>query len=103
MIIRNLNSSIGDNKYTIQCVHSGKYWKSSGSKGAEITQAGYVSSNSSDFTFTLIKQSDGSYRIMDSKGFYVGISGGKIANLTNIILWTEASDDSQTYIFEKIG
>jgi hypothetical protein len=96
-------SSIGDNKYTIQCVHSGKYWKSSGSKGAEITQAGYVSSNSSDFTFTLIKQSDGSYRIMDSKGFYVGISGGKIANLTNIILWTEASDDSQTYIFEKIG
>ena len=69
----------------------------------EITQAGYVSSNSSDFTFTLIKQSDGSYRIMDNKGLYVGISGGKIANLTNIILWTEASDDSQTYIFEKIG
>lgn len=39
---------------------------------------------------------------MDSKGFYLGISGGKIANGTNIILWTEASDASQTYMFEKI-
>jgi len=42
------------------------------------------------------------YRIMDSKGFYVGISGANMKNETNIILWTEASDASQTYIFEAV-
>jgi hypothetical protein len=39
---------------------------------------------------------------MDSEGLYVGISGGIMENETNVILWTEASDKSQTYVFEKI-
>ncbi len=38
---------------------------------------------------------------MDSNGLYAGISGGNVKDGTNIILWTEASDASQTYIFEK--
>jgi len=35
-------------------------------------------------------------------GFYAGISGANMKNGTNIILWTEASDASQAYVFEKI-
>jgi len=89
---------VGDNKYTIQCVHLGKYWKSSGTKGSVLTQ----SSTDNSAIFTIIKQADGNHRIMDSKGFYVGISGANMADGTNVILWTEASDASQAYLFEKI-
>lgn len=89
-------TNVGGNQYKIQCVHSGKWWNSSGSKGAIITQS------SSASTFTIAKQADGTYRIMDSKGFYAGISGASMKNGTNIILWTESSDASQAYIFEKV-
>jgi len=37
-----------------------------------------------------------------STGLYVGISGANMKNETNIILWTEASDACQTYIFEAV-
>ncbi len=94
-------SQVKDNQYTIQSVHSGKWLKSNGTKGGVLTQSG-SETDKSKVTFTIIKQEDGTCRIMDSKGFYLGISGGKIENGTNIILWTEASDASQTYIFEKI-
>lgn len=94
-------TKVKDNQYTIQSVHADKWLKSSGTKGAVLTQSGSVTDNS-EITFTITEQADGTYRIMDSKGFYLGISAGKIANGTNIILWTEASDASQTYIFEKI-
>lgn len=89
-------TNVSGNQYKIQCVHSGKWWNSGGTKGTVLTQS------SSASTFTITKQGDGTYRIMDSKGFYVGISGGNMKNSTNIILWTEASDASQTYIFEKV-
>ncbi len=94
-------SRVSDNKYTIQCVHSSKWWRSSGTKGAILTQTG-SSADDSAITFTITKQADGTYRIMDSKGLYVGISDAKMANGTNVILWTEASDESQTYIFERV-
>ncbi len=93
-------TKVKDNQYTIQCVHSGKWWTSSGKKGTVLTQSGSGADNSA-ITFTITKHEDGTYRIMDNKGLYVGISGGKIENFTNIILWTEASDASQTYMFEK--
>lgn len=93
-------TKVKDDQYTIQCVHSGKWWTSGGKKGAVLTQSG--STDKSAITFTIKRQGDGTYRIMDSKGFYVGISSGKIANFTNIILWTEASDVSQTYLLEKV-
>ncbi len=93
---------VKDNQYTIQNVHSGKWVKSSGAKGKVLTQSGSVTDNST-ITFTIIKQEDGTYRIMDSTGLYLGISEAKIENFTNIILWTEASDASQTFLFEKIN
>ncbi|WP_265442553.1 RICIN domain-containing protein [Acetivibrio straminisolvens] len=89
-------TNVSGNKYKIQCVHSGKWWNSSGSKGAVITQSDSAS------TFTITEQENGTYRIMDSKGFYAGISGANMKNGTNIILWTEASNASQAYIFKKV-
>lgn len=65
-----------------------------------MTQSG--SKEKSATIFTITKQADGTYRIMDSNGLYVVISGGKVANLSNIILWTEPSDQNQTFIFEKV-
>lgn len=65
-------TNVGGNKYKIQCVHSGKWWNSSETKGAVITQS------SSASTFTITKQADGTYRIMDRKGFYAGISGANM-------------------------
>jgi hypothetical protein len=93
-------TKVKDDQYIIQCVHSGKWWTSDGKKGSGLTQSG--STDKSSTTFTITKQADGTYRIMDSKGFYAGISSGKIANFTNIILWTEASDASQTFLLEKV-
>lgn len=92
---------VKDNQYTIQSVHSGKWLTSGGKKGTVLTQSGVITDKSA-ITYTITKQENGAYRIMDSKGLYLGISGGKIVNFTNIILWTEASDASQMYLFEKI-
>ena len=94
-------TKIKDNQYTIKCVHSDKWLISSKTKGAVLTQSGSVTDESAK-TFTIEKQENGSYRIMDSKGFYLGISGGEYSNGTNIILWTKASDASQTFYFEKV-
>ncbi len=95
-------TKVKDNQYTIQNVYSGKWLTSSGSKGANLTQSGSVTDKNA-ITFTITKQEDGTYRIMDSTGFYVGISEAKMENFTNVILWTNASDASQTYLFEKIN
>jgi hypothetical protein len=92
---------VKDNQYKIQCVHSGMWWKSGGAKGAKLTQA-VSSTDDNSIIFIISKQTDGTYRIMDSEGLYVGISGAKMKDETNVILWTEASDQSQTYVFEKI-
>ncbi len=89
------------NQYTIQNVHSEKWLISKGTVGAALVQSGSVSEANTK-TFTIAKQSNGSYRITDSKGLYLGITGGKIANGTPIILWNKASDASQTYTFEKM-
>lgn len=90
------------NQYAIQSVESGKWWTSSGTKGSVLTQTDSGSIGDANL-FTFIKQKDGTYRIMDSNGFYVGISNGDVDDYTNVILWTEASDGSQTYLFEKIN
>ncbi|HHW00582.1 MAG TPA: hypothetical protein GXX36_13665 [Clostridiaceae bacterium] len=37
----------------------------------------------------------------DCDGMEIGISGANMTKGTNVILWTEASDESQTYIFKK--
>jgi len=91
-----------ENQYAIQNVESGKWWTSAGTKGSVLTQtdAGTIGN---EHLFTFIRQQDGTYRIMDSNGFYVGISNADVDDFTNVILWTEASDGSQTYLFEKIN
>lgn len=94
-------TQIKGNQYTIQNVHSEKWLISKGTVGAALVQSGSVSEMSAK-TFSIVKQSDGSYRITDSKGLFLGITGGKIANGTPIILWNKASDASQTYTFEKL-
>lgn len=94
-------TQVKGNQYTIQNVHSQKWLVSKGSVGAAVVQSGSVSDMGSK-TFTIAKQPNGSYRITDNKGLYLGITGGKIANGTPIILWNKASDASQTYTFEKI-
>ncbi|NLE25706.1 MAG: RICIN domain-containing protein [Clostridiaceae bacterium] len=92
---------VKDNQYTIQSVNSGKWITSSGEKGKLLTQSG--SATDSTKTFIIVKQDDGTYRIMDSKGLYVGISEGKMKDMTNVILWPKASDTSQTFLFEKVN
>ncbi len=94
-------TKVKDNQYTIKSVHSDKWLKSGGTKGSVLTQSDSVNDNSA-INFKIIEQANGTYRIMDSTGLYLGISGGKIENGTNIILWTEASDNSQTYILENV-
>lgn len=94
-------TKVSDNKYKIKCVHSGKWWKSSGTKGSTLTQTG-SSADDSAITFTITRQANGTYRIKDSNGLYVGISGAKMKNKTKVILWTKASDKSQAFVFEKI-
>jgi len=87
--------------YVIQCVHSGKLWTSSGKKDAVITQSISAADNNA-YSFRIIKQADGTCRIMDNAGLYAGISDGKMENGANIMLGAEASDGSQTFILERI-
>lgn len=91
----------GGDVYVIQCVHSGKLWTSSGKKGAVLTQSTSAPDDNA-YAFRVIKQADGTYRIMDSTGLYAGVSDARMENGTNIILGTEASDESQTFILERI-
>lgn len=90
----------GDNQYTITAVHSGKNWTSAGIKGGRITQSDV--NNNSNQKFTITVHSDGTYRIQDSEGFFVGVSGGKIAKNISVLLWTEATDETQKFIFTKL-
>lgn len=92
--------NVGDNKYKIQCVHSGKWWTSGGIIGKQLTQSGSDDDNA--ITFTIAKQADGTYRIIDSQGLYVSIGNANVANYTKVVLWTEAADGSQIYVFEKL-
>lgn len=86
--------------YVIQCVHSGKLWTSSGKKGTVLTQSTSATDNNA-YSFRVIKQADGTYRIMDNTGLYVSVSDGKMENGSNIVLSTEASNGSQTFILER--
>lgn len=52
--------------------------------------------------FTFIKQANGTYKITDDTGLYLSVSDAKIESGSNIILWTETSDDSETFILEEV-
>ena len=95
-------SRVKENQYTIQNVESGKWWTSDGTKGSFVTLTD-AETIGNEHLFTFVRQQDGTYRIVDSNGLYVGISNADVDDFTNVVLWTEASDGSQTYLFEKIN
>ena len=93
-------TNVGDNQYTITAVHSGKNWTSAGVKGEKITQSDV--NNNSNQIFTITKYSDGTYRIQDSNGFFVGISGSEITKNSNVVLWTESTNQTQAFVLTKL-
>ncbi len=93
-------TNVGDNQYTITAVHSGKNWTSAGVKGKKITQNDV--NNNSDQIFTITKYSDGTYRIQDSNGFFVGTSGSKITKNSNVVLWTKSTNQTQSFVLTKL-
>ena len=90
---------VGDYQYTITAVHSGKNWTSSGILGGQIKQS--TANDDYKQIFTIMKYSDGYYRIQDSEGYFVGTSSGKAALNTSVLMWTEASDRGQEFILTK--
>jgi hypothetical protein len=79
---------------------SGKALTSSGEKGSQLTQTTLESREQQIFTIT---EQNGSYRILDSAGFYVGVYGAKMVNGNGIGLWTEANDGSQTFVLQPVN
>lgn len=94
-------AKLDNNKYTIKNLNSGGWVTSKEKKGCLLTQFG-PTNNSSSQTFTITKQTDGTYRIVDSKGFYVSIARGDVANGSFIVLWTESLGSDQTFVLEKL-
>ena len=93
-------TNVGGNQYTITTVHSGKNWTSAGVKGEKITQSDI--NNKSNQIFTITMYSDGTYRIKDSNGLFVGISDSDITKNSNVVLWTEATYQTQNFVFTKL-
>lgn len=90
---------IKTNQYTLTPVHSKLPLTSAGQKGSVITQT--KKSNQANQVFKITYEGDG-YRIQDSKGYYLGVSAGKYANGTPIILWDKAADSSQEFVFKHV-
>lgn len=90
---------VEEGTYIIMCIHTFKSWKSSGKKGDTLIQS-TLEQDGSAFAFKIVKQADGTYRIMDSAGLYAGVSNTKIENGSKIILGTEG--ESQTFILERV-
>ena len=87
-------TSIGSGRYTLTALHSNKTIGASG-KGDNLVQSTVAAS------FTLVDNSNGTYCIQDENDLYVGVSGGKMKHGTALILWTKASDKSQSFVLEK--
>jgi hypothetical protein len=93
-------TNLAGDVHVILGVQSGKWWTSGGKKGDVLTQT-VNAPDSNSLTFRLIKQADGTYRIMDYKGLYAGVSDSKMEDGANIIVQPEASDKSQIFILER--
>lgn len=92
--------SSGKGTYTITPKHSNKQLSSTDTKGAPVYQG-------SDHRwecklFEIVKEGK-YYRIKEERGNYFGVSGGKMANGTNIIIWPKSTGGSQDFIFEKVN
>lgn len=88
-------------KYTITAVHSGKNWNSPNFLGGYIKQE---DANGDKLQiFTIMKYSDGYYRIKDCNDLFVGASSKKAVSNTNVLLWSEASDMGQEFILTQLS
>ncbi|MEG2649081.1 MAG: hypothetical protein RR967_07105 [Anaerovoracaceae bacterium] len=90
---------IKTNEYTLTPVHSKLPLTSAGKKGSVITQS--KKSNQANQVFKITYQGKG-YRIQDSNGYYLGVSAGRYAKGTPIILWDKAEDSSQEFEFKYV-
>lgn len=95
-------TKVGDNKYKINNLNSGFELSSSGVKGKQIIQDYAPSKNISPITFTIEKQKDGTYKIIDSKGLYLSIANAVMQDGNTIVLWTASSGEDQVYVLEKL-
>lgn len=93
-------TKVGRNKYTITAVHSGINWTSGTKKGKQLTQE--TITNKENQIFTIIKDSDSTYQIIDSIGFYTSVFSGKMEVGTGVGLWTDSPGQDQSFILEKI-
>ncbi|MEG2421950.1 MAG: RICIN domain-containing protein, partial [Oscillospiraceae bacterium] len=91
--------SLGGNQFTISPGNSDLLITSPRKKGHGLTQQ--AADGSPAQTFGITYQEDGTYRITDCDGLFCAGSEGKIANGTNIILWTRTEESGQTFIFER--
>lgn len=82
-----------DGAFTLTAKHSQQPLYANTQKGKSVAQK-FPGSQ-----FLFIEESSGIYRIKDKEtGFYLGVSEGKMNAGTNIVTWTEASDESQTFL-----
>lgn len=91
---------VGDYEYTITLVHSGKNLTSSGIMGGALKQS-QADSNYKQ-VFTIMKYSDGYYRIQDFEGYFAGTSGGNPKSNTSVIMWEEGLNCGQELVFTKL-
>lgn len=91
---------VGDYLYTITLVHSGKNLTSSGIMGGQLKQS--QADGNYKQVFTIMKYSDGYYRIQDFEGYFAGTSGGNAKSNTSVIMWEEDLDCSQALVFSKL-
>ena len=93
-------TNVGGNQYTITAVHSGKNWTSPGTTGEKVTQSD--ANNNSNQKFTITMYSDGTYRIQDSNGLFVGVSGSEITKNSNVVLGVEAKNQTHGFVLTKL-
>ncbi len=91
---------VGDYQYTITAVHSGKNLTSSGLLGGTLRQN--PADGNYKQVFTIMKYSDGYYRIQDFEGYFAGTSGGNAKSNTSVIMWEEALNCSQEFVLTKL-
>ncbi len=94
-------AKVDNNKYTIKNLNSGRWVTSKEKKGWLLTQFGPVNDSHSQ-VFSIEKQKDGTYKILDSKGLYLSIANAVMADGTTIVLWTESTGEDQVYVLEKL-
>lgn len=89
--------------YNIQALHSGKnldLYKAGSAAGTSVIQ--YTPDGTAVQNWTLQDAGDGAYYVVNSNGLYMDVSGGTVANGTNIQGWTGNKSDAQKWVFVAV-